>query len=719
MGFVTPALLGGALLIGVPIVLHLVMRREAQQLVFPALRFIQKRQTLNQHRLQLRQLLLLALRCAIICLLAFALARPTLRGSAASGDDENKPLAAALVFDNSLRMAYLHDNQTRLEQARELGLWLVEQFPNDCPLAVMDRAMAYGSRDLDRSGAELRIERLVTNSVSRPMEDTLNDATDWLRQQTDHRGEIYIFTDLAEAAWSPDVLSSLAARLDELPGAKVYLIDVGAERPHNLAIAPPRLSSEELAPGSLMQIDTELLAVGDAGGSEELTAELYLEDAAGGAQKRGQQVVRVPSGDETTSLEFSVSGMELGTHQGYVRLVGDDPLYCDNVRYFTVEVRPPRKILLLGEQVEDTVFLSEALSPSSAAGLLKSKFDCRTEMFAAIDALPLADYSAVCLLDPPPLSAAAWQSLTDYAHGGGGVGVFLGRHAKRDEFNEAAPQQLLAAKLRWQSRDATYLRPSRTNHSALRELSALGDAVPWPEFPVFKYWELEEAATDAFVLVPFANSQPAIVERPVGSGRAITMTTPLSDPAYNNPWNVLPTAPDPWPFLALANGVVEYLAGANEGQLNYLAGQTALLRLAPEEQVSSYVLELPGARAAGRRGTAVRQSLTPGQTELAISSTDVLGNYRVRSGGRQGQLDRGFSVNCAGDVSQLARADFATIQTALGKDRVRLARTRREIEVRVGQGRRGRELFAPLIVAVALALAGELLLANRFYRSAA
>src|SRR6185369_10301662 len=103
MGFVTPALLGGILLVGIPIVLHLVMRRESQKLIFPALRFLQRRQTLNQHRLRLRHLLLLALRCAIIALLAFALARPTLRGSGAAGK-ENDPIAAALVFDNSLRM---------------------------------------------------------------------------------------------------------------------------------------------------------------------------------------------------------------------------------------------------------------------------------------------------------------------------------------------------------------------------------------------------------------------------------------------------------------------------------------------------------------------------------------------------------------------------------------------------------------------------------------
>jgi hypothetical protein len=708
MGFVTPALLGGALLIGVPIVLHLIMRREVRQFVFPALRFVQQRKSVNQHRLRLRQLLLLALRCAVICLLAFALARPTLRGSGVAGK-EDSPIAAALVFDNSLRMTYLHENQTRLEQARELAGWLLEQLPMDAPVTVIDRASRYGGRETDRSAAELRIERLEASSVVRPLEDALRDAVDWLKTQTDHRGEVYVFTDLASADWSDDALVAFKDRLDELPGTSIYVVDVGVEKPHNFALGALRLSSQELSPGSLLQIDTELIATGAALAQQELTLELHTMDSSGGTQNRGQQVVSAGTTGDAASVEFSLSGLQLGTHQGFMRIVGDDPLHCDDVRYFTVEVREPRKILLLGEQPADTLFLREALAPASPAGVLRSHFVCETRSFAELDETPLADFDAVCLVDPTPLTPTAWQTLTDYVHSGGGLGIFLGRNARRDPLNEPAPQQLLPAKLRWQSRDATYLRPSATDHPALHELAELGDAVPWSEFPVFKYWELESPADDVYVLAPFANGQPALVERRVGTGRVIAMTTPVSDPAHDDPWNVLPTGPDPWPFLALANGIAEYLVGAGDAQLNYLAGQTAILQLAPSEQVASYVLEMPGA-------TPVRQSLTPGQQDLSITSTEALGNYRVRAGGQGGQLDRGFSVNGSPAISDLARADFATIVDALGKDRVQLARSRQEIEVRVGQGRVGRELFPALMIALVIVLGAEQFLANRFYR---
>src|SRR5690349_21078679 len=172
MGFVTPALIGGAVLVAVPIVLHLIMRRETKLVKFPALRFVQQRRMMNQHRLRLRQLLLLALRCAIIAILAFALARPTLRGSAGAGKD-NAAVATALVFDNSLRMQYEAENQTRLQKAKELAGWLVNQLPRETPITVADRAGRQRGQELSRDSVEMRIERMELGSTVRPMGDAL------------------------------------------------------------------------------------------------------------------------------------------------------------------------------------------------------------------------------------------------------------------------------------------------------------------------------------------------------------------------------------------------------------------------------------------------------------------------------------------------------------------------------------------------------------------
>lgn len=710
MGFVTPLLLGGAALVAVPIVLHLIMRREVQQLKFPALRFVQQRRSLNQHRLRLRHLLLLALRCAIIALLAFALARPILRGAGAAGK-EGAPVATALVFDNSPRMQYQHENQTRLAAAKELAAWLLEQIPADSPVTVVDRGGRQRGQEMDRTAAELRVERLEPSATARPMQDALRDALRWLEGKPEYRGEIYVFTDMAAEAWPADAIADFGKRLDELPGANVYLIDVGVLEPRNLSLGALKLSSERLAPGGLLQIESELVATGKSPKSAETVVELYLGGDEGKPEKRGQQVValsREPPRGNPATIEFSVSGLELGTHQGFVRVAASDAVPSDDVRFFTVDVRPPSKVLIVGERAEDTLFLREALAPTSSVDLVQPKFACQVGEYDQLESLPLADFAAICLVDPPPLPGAAWEALADFAGAGGGVGIFLGRHARREEMNQAQPQQLLPAKLRWQSQDVTYLRPVAVEHPALGALRELGDAVPWSEFPIFKFWELEAGSEPAHVVASFANGKPALVERQIGSGRVLMLTTSISDPAHDNPWNLLPTGTDPWPFLALTNGIAQYLVGASETQLNYLAGKTVVLPLAPEEQVTSYVLSMPDA-------SAVRQPITSGQHDVTIAATESTGNYRVRAGGRQERLDRGFSINVPAELTQLERADGSAIVKSLGDERARIARTREEIEVRVGLARTGRELFPALIIAMALALAAEGLLANRFY----
>ena len=120
LSFLTPLLLGGAALVAVPIVLHLLMRRKPVKHEFPAVRFLKERVQANRRRLRLQHLLLLLLRMAAIALVALALARPVLRGAGWLGDREG-PVAAAFIFDTAPRMELRDANRTRLEQAAELA----------------------------------------------------------------------------------------------------------------------------------------------------------------------------------------------------------------------------------------------------------------------------------------------------------------------------------------------------------------------------------------------------------------------------------------------------------------------------------------------------------------------------------------------------------------------------------------------------------------------
>jgi hypothetical protein len=152
-----------------------------------------------------------------------------------------------------------------------------------------------------------------------------------------------------------------------------------------------------------------------------------------------------------------------------------------------------------------------------------------------------------------------------------------------------------------------------------------------------------------------------------------------------------------------------YLVGSGEERLNYEAGETVTLRVPESQRQLIFSLRTPS-------GEELPQAVDQKTGLFTITATGTVGNYLLRSGGTEGGVRRGFSVNVPAvntDLTRLAKDDLTGL---LGKDRFRLSRGRDEIERDVSLGRTGHELYPLLIVLVAIALGLEHLLANKFYR---
>ena len=67
-----------------------------------------------------------------------------------------------------------------------------------------------------------------------------------LKQAELQRKEIYVFTDLAQAAWATDVPDRYARQFAEIPGLAVYVIDVGVLEPRDLSLGEIQLSGQVL-----------------------------------------------------------------------------------------------------------------------------------------------------------------------------------------------------------------------------------------------------------------------------------------------------------------------------------------------------------------------------------------------------------------------------------------------------------------------------------------
>jgi hypothetical protein len=716
MTFVTPLLLAGTALIALPIILHLIMRRKPKLFEFPALRFVQKRHDTNQRRLRLRHLLLLLLRALAIAALAFALARPSLQFASTLGSQE-APVAAALVFDAAPRMDYRQRNETRLQVARGLGNWLLAQLPPESQIAVLDTRLGPAAFQADRGSAKQRIHQLEAVPNSQPLTAIIEEAARLLKESELDRKEIYVFTDLARGAWPAEAAARLQERLGDLGAVGIYIIDVGVERPSNFSLADVRLSAQVLSSRSTLVVSSELHSTGlESDQAENRAVELHLLDANREPQAQSVESVDIAPG-QSRQVEFRVGGLGEGTHQGFLRIVGQDGLAADDQRYFTVQVKPPWRVLLAAPSpaADYTYFLHAALAPETFRRRGQARFECDVIDLRQLAEADLNGYAAVFLLDPTPLSPTTWKKLADFASEGRGIGIFLGRNAAQvDAFQNPQAQELLPGRLLRQARrpdgDA-FLAPRDYEHPALAAFRSVAGSIPWEAFPVFRYWQFDDPPPGVAVIARLNDQSPLLFERPLGAGRVLTLATPISDRADARAWNLLPVGviDNAAPFVMLANQLAGYLVGATDDQLNYQCGQTAVLQLDPRNARRNFVLMAPGP-------LSLPISADPKQQRLVVTATEQPGNYRVAAGGTADGVDLGFSVNLAPQQTELERLSSDELRNVLGTFSYRLARTQEDIERDVSSARVGRELFTPLILLLGLILAAEQIVANRFYK---
>lgn len=776
MSFLHISLLAGSLFIAVPILLHLLMRRRPRHEMFPALRFVKQLRQTNQQRLRLKNWLLLLLRCAIVVALAAAVARPTvasedlaswlmlgglgfvsilaavaaiagwqnergrwlcgglalaavvlglaavvtfarLRGQGGSTllTRREAPVAAALVFDTSPRMALRYENQSRLEATQEMGRWLLSELPENSEVAIVDNGTSSAVFSIDVWAAEKAIQALSVNTIVQPLARPLAAAWQLLEASDKQTKEIYLLTDLTRQSWLGST-ANLADRLSDDDSVRVYVLDIGVENPQNLAIGAPRLSGEMLSRGTPLRIEAELL---NTGHERIVTVELVLETpdprlpmlVDGEAvlpelQLRNEQTVALAS-DSSMWVAFSLPSLAPGSHHGQIRLRGTDALEVDDTRYFTVQATDHWSVLVAGAPDAAIHFLTHALAPYEEQRTGQAPFRCDSMGVDELKSAKLTDYAAIALLDPPPLADGVWNRLAEYVDRGGGLGIFLGRNAQPVRtFNTAGAQKLLPGRLVRQWRAGARglsLRLAAASHPLLAPFRPLADNIPWD--PIFRHWVFDQV-DDGNVVLRFSSGQPAIVERRIGRGRVLVMTTPISDPlnVRGRPaWNRLPTAIDPWPYWMLMDTMFRYLAQQGESRLNYEVGQPVSLTVPDDSGTSRYQLFVP---------TGVWQDVTAARNRVTLQFADVPGTYRLRSG--RGD-DQGFSMNLPTDATRLERIDVESLDRWFGPDGYRLARSRAEVNRDIGEARIGHEMYPWLLVLLVLLLTLEHVLANRFY----
>lgn len=728
MSFIHPLLLGGLILVGVPVLLHLIMRQQPKHLIFPAFRFLKLRQKTNQRKLRLRHILLLALRIGLIALMCLALARPRLFSDRFAFLGDQRTATVVFVVDTSASMEYAVAGKSRLDEAKAGMLDLLGELGDGSRIAVLDSADPIPEWSLSRAAARDRVNSLALRPANRPVTDALDAAIRLLTSaefQDSADGSqprfVYVFSDRTPASWDASRAADWSSRRGRLPDPKpkfVY-VDVGVEKPVDLAVADVELKPQAVPGNRPVAIDVTVQATGQDCNTD-------LQCRFSGDQNAEKKPVNLKAGQRQV-FTFERRGLKPGFHQAEIALATSDSLPIDNVRYATVLVREPRKILVLCDEPADVKVWRAAIDNQKLYQCDVKSVGDRAAMNSLTPA-ELATYSAVCLVSVASPGRELWEKLEKYVSDGGGLAVAPGgAELDRDDYakEDSVARRILPGELlQFETNKAGVgMTDYQYQH---RLLAKFREWSGQPEYAgvlnsarAYQYWFVNPAE-GATVLMRYDDKgkHPALMERTFadskGRGKVLLFTTPMDarrDPAGNPANNFLKE----WYYAVLVNEAVRYLAGeAEEENLNHLAGPAVVVNLPLAPRFPSYTLQGPGLVGAD---TLVQRAESAG--ELRMTQPQQPGSYVLRSSGRQ--WESRFSVNIPPDECiLLPRLSDETIADAFGPESlVRLGPNRSLRDALEGQFRQPVELFPWLMILLLLTLAIENLMANRFYKTKA
>ncbi len=119
-----------------PIAIHLLNRRRYRVVEWAAMDFLRQAVRRSRRILQLRDLLLLALRTACMLLFGLAMARPYFEASS-TAIDPDQPVHTVLVLDNSLSMSYDQLGKSLLDQAKATAAEYINRLPPGSRVSVL------------------------------------------------------------------------------------------------------------------------------------------------------------------------------------------------------------------------------------------------------------------------------------------------------------------------------------------------------------------------------------------------------------------------------------------------------------------------------------------------------------------------------------------------------------------------------------------------------
>ncbi len=576
MSFLEPLFLIGLLAAGLPIIVHMMNRRKAVKVAFPAMRLLHESNKRTARSIKVRQWLLMAARILGLLLLALALSKPFFLSEEGLAEDERMPTASVIVLDDSASMQHAD----WWEEARSSALSQVEQTrPWDelALLATSDEKL--GSERLSTRHQEVRtqLDGIEVSDLKGDVRARLQGAAAMLKTSQLPQRKIVLITDTA------GMQELVGVDLDAELGARVQFVDVRGELPsvevENLSITRVHYEQDSSEAKSWRIV----ASVKNHGAKPVSDVEVRL--ILDGKVLTAGRIATLAAGEESEQVFTHRQPTQISAPAS-VQLVSQDRYPLDDTYHFVFRTRARINALLVNGETSSVVdedelfFLSRALNPgrSTTEGIIP-----RVISPEGLLSEEMEKYDAIIFANVPRVSAVLAAKLVRYVESGGGVMFFAGDQVDADAYNttlaDLLPRPIRGVKELAQRSDpdapVKITRPgvSDVKHPIFRAFTLPGgESLQSAE--VYSYLLFDPSPTqESRQVLAFKDNAPALLERQVGKGRVLFFAT-----SADIEWTTLPVRSAYVPFTQRA---VQYLArrSSNVGEKGLRAGDPVKLEV--------------------------------------------------------------------------------------------------------------------------------------------
>ena len=535
MGLAAPLFLLGLLAIALPFWLHRLQTKSSNRRAFSSAMLLETTEQQVHVEKKLKHLLLLALRVALLTLLAAAFAKPFL--------DRVIPLAESgsagthiVVLDASASMG----RSGAYSQAQDLAGDLLGAAPQD---ALVQAVVADGQVRVAAAASLARDEHRRAIENSAPSAERL--AYGALIEQTER---------LAANAVPPVTLhlvSDFQASATPAQFADLIADGVAAFTPHRVGTGEPVNWWVETVQTSPTAIDVVVMNQS----SVDRTADVSLE--IDGAAIDTRSVV----GPGRHAIRFDDLALETGEHPFTVSVATDDDLAADNRWFGVIVIEPPSTVPVITANVDGLplTYLRAAIesfvgAPYEVLPLLVGDFDPRV----------LTRHRWVIVDDIGSVDALLEDALTDFVLSGGSLLAFTGDGSRGMSSLPVAGLEVAPANLGTGVDRFATIGQLDLGHPALSGTDG------WHRVNVTQTTAVSMTAAEE-PLIRLDNGEPLLIEQNRGDGRVLLLLS-----ALDNRWNDLPVHPV---FVGFMFETARYLSGRVNTQKHYITGDALPLSL--------------------------------------------------------------------------------------------------------------------------------------------